>query len=199
MTRHAGARVTQAQRIKAALERVPLLTIPETAAALNAEPRAHGFYAWWLLDREALPEVPATPHASEPVGLLYIGIGPGRRMSVKRTLRDRFKDHTRRNTGNSTFRLDLASFLFERESWSPVWTDRAMLTKTDNDALSAWQANNLRVQWVEVPEPWRLEVSVIKLMRPPLNRDHNEAHPFYHDVGRARERYRAAARANTRV
>jgi hypothetical protein len=33
-------------------------------------------------------------------------------------------------------------------------------------------------------------------MRPPLNRAHNATHPFYADVGRARQRYRAAARAN---
>lgn len=131
------------------------------------------------------------------MGLLYVGIGPGGSTSLKRTLRDRFKDHTRRNTGNSTFRLDLASFLFEVEGWSPTWTDRAMLTRTDNHALSMWQVENLRVQWVQAAEPWLPEPSVIKLMRPPLNRDHNKSHPFYDEVGRARERYRAAARANT--
>jgi len=33
-------------------------------------------------------------------------------------------------------------------------------------------------------------------MRPPLNRAHNATHPFSSEVGRARERYRAAAPAN---
>jgi len=37
---------------------------------------------------------------------------------------------------------------------------------------------------------------VIALMRPPLNRAHNATHPFSSEVGRARERYRAAAPAN---
>jgi hypothetical protein len=50
---------------------------------------------------------------------------------------------------------------------------------------------------VEVAKPWEPEPAVIKLMRPPLNRDHNQSHPFYDEVGRARGRYRAAARANS--
>lgn len=127
--------------------------------------------------------------------MLYVGVGPGGPRS-KRALLDRFKDHTRRNTGNSTFRLGLASFLFAREGWRPVWTDRAMLPQADNAALSSWQATHLRVQWVEVSKPWESESAVIALMRPPLNRHHNETHPFYGAVGRARHRYRAAARAD---
>jgi hypothetical protein len=88
--------------------------------ALAARPRAHGFYAWWLIDAGALPEVSATPHPTEPAALLYVGIGPGGPRSGGRALRDRFNDHTRRNTGNSTFRLDLAALLFEREGWRPL-------------------------------------------------------------------------------
>lgn len=45
--------MTEARRIKNALERVRLLTIPEMATALDAEPRAHGFYAWWLINLDA--------------------------------------------------------------------------------------------------------------------------------------------------
>jgi hypothetical protein len=71
-----------------------------------------------------------------------------------------------------------------------------MLTAADNDALSAWQTQNLRVQWVEVPEPWRFEGDVLSVLRPPLNREHNQSHPFYVEAGRARNAYRAAARAN---
>lgn len=63
-------------------------------------------------------------------------------------------------------------------------------------ALSVWQRDHLHVQWVEVPEPWRVEAAVIAAMRPPLNRDHNSLHPFYDDVGVARDRLRAAARPN---
>jgi GIY-YIG catalytic domain len=185
-----------ADEIVAALERTPLLTIAEMRAAFDRPEncKAHGFYAWWLINVDTLPDVPTTPHPSEPVGLLYVGVGPGRATSLKRVLRDRLKDHTRHNTGQSTFRLDLASFLFEREGWRPYWTDRAMLTKEDNAALSTWQETNLHAQWVEVATPWEPEPSVIARMRPPLNRGHNESHPFYREVGKARDRFRDAAR-----
>src|SRR3954471_20996634 len=115
-------------------------------------------------------------------------------MSLKRVLRDRFKDHTTRNTGQSTFRLDLASFLFEREGWHPCWTDRSMLTRNDNAALSRWQTAPLRVQGVKPAAPWKRESEVIAQMRPPLNRRHNESHPFYVEVGMARDHFKDAAR-----
>ena len=63
------------------------------------------------------------------------------------------------------------------------------------DALTAWMDINLRVQWVHVPEPWDIETEIVRLMRPPLNRTHNQEHPFYKEVGEARERFRAAALA----
>lgn len=182
--------------VVAELQRLPLLTVAEMSSALDAERAAHGMYAWWLVNSDALPTVPTTTHPSEPVGLLYVGVGPSSVRS-KRKLRDRFRDHTRTNTGSSTFRLVLASFLFEREGWRPYWTDRPMLSKADNDALSEWQAASLRAQWVEVTEPWQTEPDVIGAMRPPLNREHNEAHPFYDTVGDSRDGFRAAARANT--
>lgn len=51
-------------------------------------------------------------------------------------------------------------------------------------------------RWCEVAEPWApgVESAVIELMGPPLNRDHNEAHPFYTAMGDARDKLRAAAR-----
>ena len=181
----------------AGLQRTPLLTIPQMRAELDAQRSVHGMYSWWLVNADALPTVPTTPHPSEPVGLLYVGIGPGSARSLKRKLRDRFSDHTKKNTGGSTFRLVLASFLFEREGWQPYWSDRPLLTKPDNDALSEWQAENLLAQWVEVDRPWEHETDVVHTMRPPLNRQHNEAHPFYTAVGSSRDKFRAAARANS--
>lgn len=74
-----------------------------------------------------------------------------------------------------------------------------MLPPEENRALSAWQALNLRAQWVEVGEPWHVERDVIALLRPPLNRQHNQSHSFYAEVGRARDAYRTAARANPRA
>jgi len=165
------------------------------SAALDADGAAHGIYAWWLAIANALPEVPATPHPSEQVGLLYVGIGPASARS-KRTLRARFRDHTN-DTGRSTFRRVLASLLYEQEGWRPYWTDRPLLTKVDNDALTNWQVANLCVQWFRTPEPWTVEAAVIRAMRPPLNRTHNQAHPFYERVGAARQRFREAAEAGS--
>lgn len=108
------------------------------------------------------------PHPSQdpapvPSGrALYLGIGPGGARSFKRTLRDRFNDHTRKNTGGSTARLVLASFLFGRAGWRPHWSDRPLLTKTDDDALSVCFSG---------PRSPRGRRST--------NRDHNESHTFY--------------------
>jgi hypothetical protein len=179
------------EELTAGLHRTPLLTVAETREALDADREAHGIYGWWLINPEALPEVPTTRHPSEPVGLLYVGIGPGSTNS-KRNLRARFRDHAR-DTGRSTLRRVLASLLYEREGWRPVWTDRPVLSDLDNDALSAWMAANLRVQWVSVAEPWTVEAEVIRMIRPPLNRTHNRTHPFYQRVGDARKRFREAA------
>ena len=52
---------------------------------------------------------------------------------------------------------------------------------------------NLRVQWVRRPEPLSIEPAIVREMLPPLNRDHNQAHPFYEAVGKSRERFREAA------
>lgn len=60
--------------------------------------------------------------------------------------------------------------------------------------LALWQADHLQVQWVEASEPWLTEASLIEAMAPPLNRDHNQAHPFYAAVGEARHRLDHAAR-----
>jgi GIY-YIG catalytic domain len=185
-----------ASEIATSLCRTPLLSIAELQTQLNADRVAHGIYALWLTNPETLAAVVSTPHPSEPVGLLYVGIGPGA-ASSKRTLRARFRDHAR-DTGRSTLRRALASFLYEQEGWRPYFTDRPLLEEPDNDALSAWIERNLRVQWVRVAEPWAVEADLIRLMRPPLNRTHNDAHPFYTVVGDARRRFREAAEAARR-
>jgi hypothetical protein len=188
---------TDTATIVAGLERTPLLTIAVLSSTLDAHARAHGIYSWWLIHRDALPEVRTTAHPSEPVGLLYVGIGPGTSKS-RRTLRERFGDHTR-DTGHSTLRRSLAALLFEREGWWPYWTDRPLLEDEDNDALTDWQTEHLRVQWLQVPTPWDIERDIVHAMRPPLNRTHNRAHPFYKRVGKAREQFAEAAKtAGTR-
>jgi hypothetical protein len=177
----------------AGLQRSPLFSIGEMRTALDAERNAHGIYAWWLVNSEALPSVPTPAHSVDPCGLIYVGIGPGRAGS-KRALRARFRDHGK-DTGRSTLRRALASLLYEREGWQLRWTDRPLLEDADNDALTTWMETNLRVQWVRLPKPWGMEAEIVHRMRPPLNRSHNQAHPFYKELGEARERFRTAALA----
>jgi hypothetical protein len=177
----------------AGLQRTPLLSIRETRAALDGDPAAHGIYAWWLTSPEALPGVPTAPHRTEPAGLVYVGIAPGTATS-KRSLYKRFGDHTR-EAGRSTLRYGLASFLFEQEGWKLRWrTDRPMLATPYDRALTGWMETNLRVQWVRRPEPLSIEPAIVREMCPPLNREHNQAHPFYEAVGASRERFREAAK-----
>src|SRR5215217_50664 len=62
-------------------EPVPL----DVARAIDGVPAEPGFYAWWLIDGAALPEVPLD---GPPPHLLYVGIAPSRATS-RATLRSR--------------------------------------------------------------------------------------------------------------
>ncbi len=133
--------------------------------ALDADRIAHGIYAWWLINSQALPSVPTAPHPVEPYGLIYLGVGPGRAGS-KRALRARFSDHGK-DAGRSTLRRALASLLYQQEGWRLRWTDRPLLAESDNDALTKWMDTNLRVQWVRLPDPWDTQAEIVHRMRPP--------------------------------
>ena len=164
------------------------------ARSPTAPPKAPGLYAWWQTPA-ALPGVPGTPHPTDPAfELLYFGTAPKDAMS-KSNLRKRLGNHHRSAIGSSTFRLDLAAFLWKSEGWQPCWTDRPKLPAPDLTELGVWQSAHLQVQWVECAQPWKMEKTVVHAMRPPLNRDHNEHHPAYPAVGDARDSIRAAARS----
>lgn len=145
-----------------------------------------------------MPGVPTTPHRSEPVGLLYVGIAP-RDATSGAELRSRLcKQHIGGNVGSSTFRFGLAALLWEQQGWVPrrAASGKYRLDADDNRALSQWQRAHLRVRWAVVPEPWLSEPSVVEQMEPPMNRDQNADHPFYTRMGAARDRFRAAASAD---
>lgn len=182
----------KAQQIADALQGSPVAT-PEVSWQL---PDVGGFYAWWVKP-DALAIVPTTPYPDAgPYGLLYVGIAPGRPGSSA-TIKSRVTgNHLKGNTGSSTFRFGLASLLFESENWTPLRRrKKVVLANADNAALSRWQAANTALTWVECLEPWQrsLEADVIRMMRPPMNREHNQTHPFYESMGEARDRFRGAA------
>jgi hypothetical protein len=169
---------------------VPMRTVDE---ARSEAPTAPGFYAWWC-ERAAVPsEVSAPPHPAEPYRLLYIGVAPNAADSAS-NLRKRLRQHTSANIGSSTFRFSLTALLWEREAWRPAWTDRPALDNDARAALGRWQREHLRIRWCEVVEPWTMEAAVIAAMEPPLNRSHNNRHPFYTSMGVARNELRRAAR-----
>ncbi len=182
-----------ADEVIAELSAPPFGRYDDLAARSPAPPPVtHGLYAWWQVSG-ALPGVPGVAHLTEPVELLYVGTAP-RDAKSKSHLRKRLGNHHRAAIGSSTFRFDLTAFLWEREGWQPCWTDRPELPESDVTALADWQRRHLHVRWVECVAPWGLERDVVHAMRPPLNRDHNQCHPFYRAVGNAREVLRDTAR-----
>lgn len=179
-----------------ALRAGPMHVYDDLAArSRSAPPEVPGFYAWWQTPG-ALPGVPGSPHPSAPFELLYVGIAP-RDGRSKSNLRKRLSNHHRAAIGSSTFRLDLAAFLWEEMGWAPEWTDRPVLSKEELNELGNWQREYLRVQWIEVQAPWLIEAEVVREMGPPLNREHNAHHQFYSEIGLGRGRLRRAARTGT--
>lgn len=169
---------------------LPMMSVDEARDEAPAKP---GFYAWWC-EQSAVPaEVPAPPHSIEAYRLLYVGVAPNGPASAS-NLRKRLRKHTSANIGSSTFRFSLTALLWEREAWRPAWTDRPALDNSARAALGRWQRENLRVRCCEAAEPWAMEAAVIASMWPPMNRAHNQAHPFYPSMGVARNELRQAAR-----
>jgi hypothetical protein len=161
-------------------------------------PPVSGVYAWWLAELAALPSVPTTPHPSEPFGLVYVGIAPKDRSSAQ-TIRTRvLSKHLGSALGSSTLRRALAAFLWEPQGWQPCVTPggKLALPALESAALTRWMEGHLRVSWCQHHEPWNCEPRLVVDTAPPLNSDHNKAHPFYPTLRATRARFTAAARAN---
>src|SRR5215217_3856392 len=170
-------------------EPVPL----DVARAIDGVPAEPGFYAWWLIERAALAEVPL---AGAPPYLLYVGIAPSRATS-RATLRSRvLGNHIGGNLAASTLRRSLAALLWRRQGWTPYRTARGKLrfSREENAALTTWQFENLLLSWAVTREPWATERAVIAELLPPLNIDHNADHPFCAAMKQARSECVAAAR-----
>lgn len=177
----------------------PTVSVAE-ALAQGVIPAAEGFYAWWA-SAEILPMVPIYPHPSEPWRLLYIGVAPGRDPARRRsqsppsTLRSRVDgQHIGGNTGSSTLKLTLAALLLNERGYRPQQrSKKVVLDRDDNVDLTEWQTDHLRLTWSERRTPWEktLEAAVIAEMRPPLNWQHNQTHPFWPTLDAARSRFRS--------
>jgi hypothetical protein len=157
------------------------------ATALVDLPKQGGFYAWWI-KRGSIDAVPSRPHPSEPdLDLLYVGIAPGRASSPA-TIRSRVvRNHIGGNIAASTFRLTLAALLQAKLGITPVRRKtKIVLLPEQNQALSTWQREHLRLTWAESAKPWILEDVLIAELKPPLNLAKNLADPFHPVLTHAR-------------
>ena len=174
-----------------------LTSIPKSlkeATGVSGLPREPGLYAWWT-EPGSIPNVPRCPHPTVPdLDLFYVGISPSSAKSSQNLRKRVAGNHIKGNTGGSTFRLTLASLLFETMAWQPVMTDRPVLTRDDNRALTEWQHEHLRLTWAVHPEPWTIEHELIERLRPPLNLA-GSTHEFGATLSAARRRFKEAASA----
>ena len=161
---------------------------PMGAEQARAElPRASGLYAWWA-PRGLLAGVSGPAHpAADGLELLYIGLARNVRARVG-------GNHFRGPTGSSTLRRALVALLMPAEGYTTRWTrDRVVPIDADEDRLSAWISEHLRVTWAQHPDPQAVESAVIRELGPPLNQEHNRAHPLHPMIAAARAAYRASA------
>ncbi|MCW2698904.1 MAG: hypothetical protein JWQ45_439 [Blastococcus sp.] len=169
--------------------------LPEVIAQPSdgGAPAEPGLHAWWVAPG-AVPGIAGPPHPDCGLELLYVGIARNRPAS-KSTLRSRLvRNHIRGTTGQSTLRRALAALLSEHEGWRSRWTTRPVLVRLDDDRLSVWMHDNLRVTWAVHPEPWTVEHATVEELRPPLNQVDNRTHPLYDYVKEMRTTWREAAR-----
>jgi hypothetical protein len=175
--------VTGADDVVAALTAVPV-PVPEAEVRIPSGP---GLYAWWAAPG-VLPGIVGPAHpAAAGLELLYVGIGGG--------LRERMVDrHVRGGTGGSTLRRSLAGLLLDVEGLRTRWTKtRVVLVADDERRLTTWIRTHLSVSWCEHPDAGAVEPSVIAVLGPPLNLDHNTSHAAYSAVKAARAAWRASA------
>jgi hypothetical protein len=150
-------------------------------------PRESGLYAWWAAPG-SVPQVSGPAHPGiDGLELLYIGLAQNLRARV-------VGNHFRGPTGSSTLRRALVALLLTSEGYTTRWTrTRVVPVDADEARLSAWMREHLRVTWVERPDPQAVEAAVIAELAPPLNQDHNRAHPLHSMIAAARAAYRASA------
>jgi len=153
-----------------------------------------GVYAWYF---RGMPQIVPQEECKKIDGcaLLYLGIAPSSEAS-RATLRGRIRQHLKGNASGSTLRLSLGCVLSDNLNLRLQPTGHTgRLTFADGESeLSRWMEGSAFVVWNECPQPWIHEAELIRALRPPLNLDHNEQHPFCNQLRVLRQRHRQAAR-----
>lgn len=174
----------------------------DVLARPSAVPARPGLYAWYF--DEPIPGVPyAGCHANEHGTLLYVGISPGPppangKATSRQNLYKRIRYHYTGNAEGSTLRLTLGCHLSDvlgLELQRVGSGTRLTFTVPGEATLSEWIAQHARVAIFEHETPWLIEPSAIAAAVPPLNIDHNSAHPYYRSNRALRAEHKARARS----
>jgi hypothetical protein len=181
-------------RVRQELLAGPLSAWSDLKADRARPPRRAGIYAWFF---KSLPLRVTSEGCSsrDDFHLLYVGISPESPES-RATLRSRIRYHFRGNAEGSTLRRTLGCLL-EPEIGTclrRVGSGDRMTFADGENQLSSWLADNARVSWVELDEPWLIEPDVIRSLSLPLNIRGNEGHAFYETLRAIRRAARARAR-----
>jgi hypothetical protein len=101
-------------------------------------------------------------------------------------------NHLLGDTSRSTLRRAISAWVGPAQGWRPVEIDGRRRNDEATEALLTNWLGELSVSWVEVAAPELVEPEVIRLLRPPLNHDHNRCHPNWAALDAARAAWRRA-------
>ena len=105
--------------------------------AVAALPGAPGVYAWWA-PGEVLP-----PWSGRPgdTGLRALDVG------AARMLRNRVRRQDLYRSGVSRLRRVIAGLLLDELALAPTWAADVILPRADEDRLTGWMREHLRLTW----------------------------------------------------
>jgi GIY-YIG catalytic domain len=164
-------------------------------------PKSPGVYAWYFRPPPAGVPLDGCTRQGNLV-LLYIGISPKEpprdgRPGSRQALASRIRYHYHGNAEGSTLRLTLGCLLAEElglDLRRVGGGQRLTFTYEGERRLSDWMGAHAFVAWVETPQPWLLEVELLRALSLPLNLDGNRHHSFREKLSALRAATRARAR-----
>jgi hypothetical protein len=175
----------------------PLAIYPRSAVLSRPcpIPATAGIYGWYFKE---IPGATSTLGCvtNDGLTLLYVGISP-RGPGSGANLRRRIGYHHRGNAEGSTLRLTLGILLAEKSGF-PLRRvgsgSRMTFTHIGEQWLDEWMNRNAYVTWVEHPEPWAIESTILSTLSLPLNIQDNRHHPFASQLSDLRQKAKHEAR-----
>ena len=107
--------------------------------AVAALPGAPGLHAWWA-PPTVLAGWPGSAHPHD-AGLRCLDVG------AARMLRNRIRRQDLYRSGVSRLRRVLAGLLLEDLALAPTWIADVVLPRADEDRLTGWMREHLRLTW----------------------------------------------------